>query len=102
MDPEAGLYLVGLDHAETVAVRNSPLPAMLNGLFMSSASVVLIDIAPPYRNDRPVVAGLPADVGVNLPQVFHGAAAAESGGSPQLDHPAQNMGRPLKVAATRE
>ncbi|MBF6332796.1 hypothetical protein [Nocardia transvalensis] len=40
--PELGIYAVELDHAETVALHNSPLPGMLNQVWRDYGSALMI------------------------------------------------------------
>ncbi|WP_433655500.1 hypothetical protein ACQPW1_32105 [Nocardia sp. CA-128927] len=43
--PEFGLYGVGLDHSESVALRNSPLPGLLDPLWRANGVAIVIPLA---------------------------------------------------------
>ncbi|MFI9506921.1 hypothetical protein [Nocardia sp. NPDC052566] len=63
VDPASGLYVVELDHSETVALRNSPLPRMLDPLWRGYGSAIIVpdDSAPGIRTDFSTAVNWSAD-----------------------------------------
>ncbi|MCM6772764.1 hypothetical protein NDR87_06120 [Nocardia sp. CDC159] len=58
--PEADIYSVELDHSETVALHNSPLPGMLGGVWQEYGTALMFRLSLPC--DREVVSGELVDV----------------------------------------
>ncbi|WP_194817021.1 hypothetical protein [Nocardia sp. XZ_19_385] len=92
VDPARGLYFgVVLNEQETVALSNSPLPAMLDGVYMSSATIRILGESYLDEDDENVYA--------DLPEVVDTAAALDGIVGFALVDPAGNGGRPLRVVA---
>ncbi|MEV0250221.1 hypothetical protein AB0H76_26735 [Nocardia sp. NPDC050712] len=99
-DTDEGTFFVALSHGETAALSNSPVPAVLDGIFQSSATVIILGN---FEDDEFFRVGSPAEVGVSFPEVFRDAAAVEDGGvAIGFDNSGASPGRPLLVITTRE
>ncbi|MCM6779035.1 hypothetical protein NDR87_36740 [Nocardia sp. CDC159] len=57
VDPQLGVYGVDLNHSETVALHNSPVPTMLDGVWRDHGTAFLVPMSAIYAEDDEIYVG---------------------------------------------
>ncbi|WP_378740521.1 hypothetical protein [Nocardia brasiliensis] len=76
IDTDNGSYSVALNHSETVALRDSPLPGMLNPVWRDHGTAFVIPFSTYFEDEDE---GATTDVRADLSDVIAETAASEDG-----------------------